>query len=248
MLSQPSPMDTGLIECCARHILGAGVCQQLGHEQKLRGRSKQAMGVRERQVRDKELFRSRILDAARELIREHGYEKLTIRKIADRIEYSPMSLYNHFADKDDILVALAREGFAKIGKALPKPGSGEPLAVLRKAMLQYVDFGLKHPDEYELVFMTRRSLEKSASSKISNEANIPDDAGGQNAFRRMLEYVDAAIAAGLVSGQRFELAKVLWAGIHGCVSLQITQLRFPFGPPKVFAEAVVDTLIAGIRV
>ena len=93
------------------------------------------MGVRERQVRDKELFRSKILDAARELIHENGYEKLTIRKIADRIEYSPMSLYNHFADKDDILIALAKEGFAKIGKALPKPGSGEPLVVLRKAMI-----------------------------------------------------------------------------------------------------------------
>ncbi len=205
------------------------------------------MGVRERQSRDKVLFRSRILDAARELIRESGYGKLTIRKIADRIEYSPMSLYTHFADKHDILVALAQEGFAKLGKALPKPGSGEPLAVLRKAMLQYVDFGLKHPDEYGLVFMTRRSIERTPNPKASAEPNIPDDAGGQVAFRRMLEYVDAAITINAVSGERFELAKVLWAGIHGCVSLQLTQLGFPFGPPKLFAEAVVDALIAGIH-
>ena len=205
------------------------------------------MGVRERQVRDKELFRSRILDAARDLIHENGYEKLTIRKIADRIEYSPMSLYNHFADKDDILVALAREGFAKIGKALPKPGSGDPLAVLRKAMLQYIDFGLKHPDEYELVFMTRRSSQSKPNLKASVEASIPNDAGGQTAFRRMLEYVDAALAANDITGERFQIAKVLWAGLHGCVSLQLTQIRFPFGPPKLYAEAVVDALIAGIQ-
>ena len=205
------------------------------------------MAFQERQARDKANFRKSILDAARTLIQEDGYEKLTIRKIADRIEYSPMSLYNHFADKDEILIALAREGFAKIGKTLPKPGSGEPVAVLRNALLKYVDFGLKHPEEYELLFMTRRSSGGRSSAKASNEANIPDDAGGQTAFRRMLEYVDAALAAGVVAGERFELAKVLWAGIHGCVSLQITQTRFPFGPQKVFAEAVVDTLLAGIR-
>ena len=205
------------------------------------------MGVRERQTRDKELFRSRILDAARQLIQENGYAKLTIRKIADRIVYSPMSLYNHFADKDDILIALAREGFSKLGKALPKPGSGEPLAVLRKAMLQYIDFGLKHADEYQLVFMTRRAIRSEPSTKSSAELNIPNESDGQGAFRRMLDYVDAALGTKAVTGNRFEVAKVLWAGIHGCVSLQLTQTSFPFGPQKLFAETLVDTLISGIR-
>ncbi len=204
------------------------------------------MGVRERQARDKALFRSKILDAARELIRENGYHNLTIRKIADRIEYAPMSLYNHFADKDDILIALAREGFAKLGKALPKPGAGEPLATLRIAMLQYIEFGLKHPDEYQLVFMTRRPSLGKANPAASTEENIPNDAGGQIAFRRMLDYVDSALESSAIMADHFEVAKILWAGIHGCVSVQITQLRFPFGPPKRFAEAVVDTLIRGI--
>ncbi len=205
------------------------------------------MGVRERQLRDKELFRKRILDAARGLISENGDETLTIRKIADRIEYSPMALYNHFADKHDILTALAKEGFAKLGKVLPKPGSAEPLPVLRKALLQYIEFGLNNSEEYELVFMTRRASASKRNRSPSNEENIPNAAGGQTAFLRMLEYVDAALADGLVTGERFELAKILWAGIHGCVSLQLTQVGFPFGPPELFAAAVVDTLIAGIR-
>ncbi len=204
------------------------------------------MGVRERQARDKELLRKNILDAARELIRESGYEKLTIRKIAAKIEYSPMALYNHFSDKDDILIALAREGFAKIGKALPKPGSGTPIAVLRQAMLQYIDFGLKHPDEYALIFMTRRSSREEPTQASSTEENVPNHAGGQTAVRQMLIFVDAALADGSVAGDRFEIAKVLWAGIHGCVALQITQARFPFGPPKLFAKAVVDTLLRGV--
>ncbi len=204
------------------------------------------MGVRERQLRDKELFRKRILDAARELIGEHGYEKLTIRKIADRIEYSPMALYSHFADKHDILTALAREGFAKLGKVLPKPDSGPPLPLLREALLKYIEFGLKHPDEYELVFMTRRSAEPKRGVEPTDEEHIPDAAGGRSAFRRMLDYVDAVLAEKLIAGERFEIATVLWAGIHGCVSLQLTQTGFPFGEPQQFAAAVVDALIAGL--
>ena len=204
------------------------------------------MGVRERQARDKELLRKNILDAARELIRESGYEKLTIRKIAAKIEYSPMALYNHFADKDEILIALAREGFAKIGKALPKPGSDAPLAVLRCALLQYIEFGLKHPDEYALVFMTRRSSREEPTQATSTEENVPNHAGGQTAVRQVLVFIDAALADRSIQGDRFEIAKVLWAGIHGCVSLQITQARFPFGPPKLFAKAMVDTLLQGI--
>ena len=204
------------------------------------------MGVRERQARDKELLRKSILDAARELIRESGYEKLTIRKIAAKIEYSPMALYNHFSDKDEILIALAREGFAKIGKALPKPGSDTPIAVLRRALLQYIDFGLEHPEEYALVFMTRRSSREKPVQTTSTEENVPDHAGGQAAVRQMLVFVDAALAAKAIQGERFEIAKVLWAGVHGCVSLQITQARFPFGPPKLFAKLVVNTLLRGI--
>ena len=204
------------------------------------------MGVRERQARDKDLLQNKILDAARELIRESGYEKLTIRKIAAKIEYSPMALYSHFADKDEILIALARESFAKIGKALPKHGSDTPIAVLRRALQQYIDFGLKHPDEYALVFMTRRSTREESTQAASAEENVPNHAGGQIAVRQMLVFVDAALADKSIQGDRFEIAKVLWAGVHGCVSLQITQARFPFGPPKLFAKAVVETLLRGM--
>ena len=205
------------------------------------------MGVQERQARDKENFRKTVLDAARELIREIGYEKLTVRKIADKIEYSPMSLYNHFSDKDAILIALAGEGFAKLGKVLPKPDSDAPITVLRHAMLQYIAFGLKHPDEYQIVFMTRRSARENPTKSPSAEENVPNDAGGQTAVKQMLAYIDAALGNKSIQGDRFDISKVLWAGIHGCVSLQITQTRFPFGPPKLFAENVVDTLLRGIH-
>ena len=69
------------------------------------------MGIKERQDRERHAVRESILDAARELFTTEGYRNVSIRKIADRIEYSPAAIYSYFASKDDIYFALAEEGF-----------------------------------------------------------------------------------------------------------------------------------------
>ena len=78
------------------------------------------MGIKERQERDREAVRRAILDAARELFVTEGYRNVSIRKIAEKIEYSPAALYGYFPSKDDIFYALAEEGFQllhEIGRA-----------------------------------------------------------------------------------------------------------------------------------
>ena len=72
------------------------------------------MGVKERQERDKEQLRERILDAARELFVAEGYRNVSIRKIAEKVEYSPAALYSYFPSKDALFFALAEEGFRKL--------------------------------------------------------------------------------------------------------------------------------------
>ena len=69
------------------------------------------MGIKERQERDREAVRRSILDAARELFVTEGYRNVSIRKIAEKIEYSPAAIYGYFPSKDDIFYALAEEGF-----------------------------------------------------------------------------------------------------------------------------------------
>ena len=64
------------------------------------------MGVRERRDREREEIRTRILDAARELFATEGYEAVTMRRIADRIEYSATAIYFHFRDKEALLQEL----------------------------------------------------------------------------------------------------------------------------------------------
>src|SRR6476620_8812380 len=73
------------------------------------------MGIKERHERDREAVRRSILDAARELFVTEGYENVSIRKIAERIEYSPAAIYGYFPSKDDIFFALAEEGFRLLG-------------------------------------------------------------------------------------------------------------------------------------
>ena len=72
------------------------------------------MGITERREREREEVRRKILDAAHELFRREGYENVTMRRIAEAIEYSPTTIYNHFEDKDDLVKALCQEDFAAL--------------------------------------------------------------------------------------------------------------------------------------
>ena len=72
------------------------------------------MGTKERQDRERQAVTASILDAARDLFLAEGYQSVSIRKIAERIEYSPAAIYSYFASKDDIFLALAKEGFHRL--------------------------------------------------------------------------------------------------------------------------------------
>src|SRR3954462_9933776 len=76
---------------------------------------KGSMGIKERHERDREAVRRSILDGARELFVSEGFQNVSIRKIAERIEYSPAAIYRYFPSKDDIFFALAEEGFRLLG-------------------------------------------------------------------------------------------------------------------------------------
>ncbi len=155
-----------------------------------------------------------------------------------------MALYNHFPDKISILLALGREVFEQLETALPKAGK-DPVATLRKALQAYIEFGMAHQEEYQLVFMTR--ISDGQAKEPSERKNESDRLGGRRAFERLIGYVQACIDGGKVKGEAFPIAAALWAGIHGAVSLQITQTHFPFGPRKGFEGSVISVLLRGIE-
>ena len=113
------------------------------------------MGLKERREREKEVVRGKILDAARELFVAEGYEAVTMRKIAQAIEYSPTAIYLHFRDKEAVINAICDTDFLQLATRFRKIAEvADPIARLRASGLAYADFALRHPNHYRLMFMT----------------------------------------------------------------------------------------------
>ena len=118
------------------------------------------LGVKERQEREREAVSRAILDAARDLFVAEGYQNVSIRKIADRIEYSPAAIYSYFPSKDDIFFALAEEGFHLLfDTACPAESamaeSADPIDGVRGAFWHFYLFSRKHPEYFALMFVDR---------------------------------------------------------------------------------------------
>src|SRR5262249_50218020 len=137
---------TKLVRCLAP--TNAGRCQD------------QLMGIKERQERDREAVRRAILDAARELFTAEGYQNVSSRKIAERIEYSPAAIYSYFPSKDDIFFALAEEGFHLLGGPREPEHSAQlraltPFERVRAIFWHFYEFSLQHPQYFALMFVDR---------------------------------------------------------------------------------------------
>lgn len=109
------------------------------------------MGIKERKEREREQQKELILGAASDIVSEQGIEQLSIRKLADRIEYSPAIIYHYFKDKDDIIGHLMKRGYQKIIEALSSGQvlSDDPEERLRELIRNYISAALKMPDEFK---------------------------------------------------------------------------------------------------
>src|SRR5947207_9749936 len=113
------------------------------------------MGIKERQERDRETVRRAILDAARDLFTTEGYRNVSIRKIAERIEYSPAAIYSYFPSKDDIFFALAEEGFRLLGDPAGCNQTLGPVERMRAIFWRLYQFSREHPQYFDLMFIDR---------------------------------------------------------------------------------------------
>jgi len=114
------------------------------------------MGTKERQDRERQAVTASILDAARDLFIAEGYQSVSIRKIAERIEYSPAAIYSYFASKDDIFLALAAEGFHRLDeKVQAAMKTDDPLENVRACWWAFYEFSQDQPAYFELMFVDR---------------------------------------------------------------------------------------------
>jgi AcrR family transcriptional regulator len=195
--------------------------------------------VQQRREEQKAALRSELLAAAHDLVRQEGYDGLTIRKLAQRVGYAPMSVYSYFADKHDILMALAEDAFATLARRIEAQPADDPIEALRVVMTEYAAFGLGNPNEYRTVFMTEKTRPPEGRTFAEMEADNP-------AMKVLVSRVGACIAAGRLHGDPFAIANMLWAVGHGTISLLITFPFHPFGDPQAFVKRMCDFTLAGL--
>jgi AcrR family transcriptional regulator len=189
------------------------------------------------------LLREEILDAARELFLKHGYENVSMRKIASKIEYSPTTIYIYFKDKAEVLQTLCDETFARLSRSLLEieRSAIDPVDKLRKIGFAYVDFALAHPNHYQLSFMTRfEEFQK-------DPADFATSTGAQT-FQCLVNCVKSCVESGAFRQiDVMAASQALWCAVHGVTSLLITNCGFPFIEQKQLVSTVLDTMIDGFR-
>jgi AcrR family transcriptional regulator len=201
------------------------------------------MGIKERQERDREAVRRAILDAARDLFTTEGYRNVSIRKIAERIEYSPAAIYGYFPSKDDIFFALAEEGFRLLGDPAncSQAQSLGPLDRIRAIFWRLYQFSREQPQYFDLMFVDRsvprisREYERFAFVRETKRHLIAEIERGIEA-RVFPASLNASVAM-----------RLLTVGVLGVAVLALSERLAPGEDPDRLASDVIDTTLAGLQ-
>ena len=175
------------------------------------------MGITERKEKQKLEIRKAILDASMKLFVEQGFENVSIRKIADLIEYSPTTVYLYFKDKNEILYNLHEIGFQKMAEYMADLFTiKNPLVRLHKMGEYYIKFGLENPAFYDLMFILQAPMEALAGM-VNCEWK-----SGEGILDRLRETLQECMDKNLiVKGDVDAMAMPIWGMVHGMVSLAI---------------------------
>jgi len=203
------------------------------------------MGIRERKQRQREELRRRVLDVAEQLFAADGYANVSMRKIAERIEYSPTTIYRLFRNKDAIMEELIAEGYAGVHEryqTIMERRGDDPLQTLAEVIRSYVDYGLAHPRHYELWF---------ATSRIELADGVLQMRHGRARYRvyeLWLELIAECSSRGLLGGRAdLELFQLIWGAVHGFISLRLHHPGFPWSPLDRQVDGLIAMITQGLR-
>ena len=193
------------------------------------------MGIAERRLRQKKEVKANILATAWQIVKEDGWESVSIRKIADAIEYSVPVIYDHFENKEAILWEFAKEGFTMLSKKIQhaKEKYNEPEEQLKAIADAYWSFALKNGEYYQLMFglgMAGCEIEKC----------FPERAGFKNL---VMDPITTIISNGKnPSANPCLKYYTFWSILHGLISIKT--MRNPNASDEI-NKLVMDDAIAG---
>jgi AcrR family transcriptional regulator len=200
------------------------------------------MGIRERQTRERETVRRKILNAARTLFLSEGYANVSMRKIAEQIEYSPGAIYSYFTSKEDIFFALAEEGLQFVrAHCAAASHSNSPLDRVREALWRFYTFSKEQPEYFSLIFVD------SAVPRISRDW---ERFSSMRELRADIEHdIQQCIDEGLFPGAESAGAvfRILWTAAYGAAVFRLSHRLAPGEDSDALAHDLLDVTLAGLR-
>jgi len=167
-----------------------------------------------------EKSRQGIISAAREIIRTEGVDALSMRLLAEKVDYSPSALYKYFNNKEEIIEALRQEGWTQmeaIFRSRIKPDDSSPQRLI-EAGLAYLELADRHPELYQLMF-------NSDVNPIPNMKSVEDDPNFSvipGIIRKGVENGEFKLRAGMTM---LEFGYLAWFAMHGICMLKVTMCR-----------------------
>lgn len=174
------------------------------------------MAIKERKERERQEMREKILEVAKEMFLKEGYDKTSIRNIAEKIEYSPGTIYQYFEDKDEIFFIIHQQGFDKLFQMMTVVNELQnPLDKLKTLGQLYMQFAIENPELYDLMFIMRAPMNALFEKKKEWER-------GFASFEFLESIVNDCIEQKLIRFTETKIATVaIWAYVHGLISLYI---------------------------
>ena len=192
---------------------------------------------------DGRLLREEIIAAAERLLIDRGSEEaVSIRAIADAVGVTPPSIYLHFADKEELFVAVCDARFEQLSRLSAEAAADatDPVDEIRRRGQAYVQFGLDNPEQYRILFMSpfvNPESQAVSAEEIAKWACLGDMI---DAVRRAMEHGD------IDAEDPFLVTAGLWAQVHGLVSLLITKPGLPWPPIDALIDHVLTTSFLGL--
>ena len=203
------------------------------------------MGVKERRERERTQVREKILDAALDVFATDGIEGVTMRALADAIEYSAPVIYAHFRDKDAIIQELCYRQLRSLAKVFGTFGALDPVERLRQVGYVYADFAINHPSHFRFLFLTAHTF-------AGDDEQIARDDPQRNAYAFLKQTAKDGLAAGVFRPEYTdaeEIAQLCWASAHGLVALQNIKGAdswIDWRDARTTARRLIDTTLNGL--
>ena len=199
------------------------------------------MGIRERQSRERDTVRRKILNAARTLFLNESYANVSMRKIAEQIEYSPGAIYSYFTSKEDIFFALAEEGLQFVRTHCAAASGDSPLERVREVFWRFYTFSKEQPEYFSLIFVD------SAVPRISR------DWERFSSMRELRHDVEQDIQQCIDDGtfpsveSPGVIFRLLWTAAYGVAVFRLSHRLAPGEDSDALAHDLLDATIAGLR-